>query len=435
LKIKQTALGVYQKILPPHHTEKQVQPPHNHFSLVIEQVEMKRDNASNGSAGRPTPMSAMQELKLKDREERNKIVLWKMPFTTMKFFFLECFIKLVRLFQQMMARKRTVFLVTLCILFTCLLCTIDGPHTNFVYAWKKEIIWCGYWVGLGVLSSVGLGTGLHTFVLYLGPHIASVTLAAFECKSLDFPEPPYPEEILCPGTPDDNVAITLWKIMGKVRLEAFMWGAGTAIGELPPYFMARAATLSGIDPDDEDYEEATQMFENISPDDKSLSTRMKVAMKQMVEKAGFFGIMAAASIPNPLFDLAGITCGHFLVPFWTFFGATLIGKAVIKMHIQKLFIIISFSKHHVELIVDIISWIPLVGTSLQAPFKEFLEKQREKLHNKGGDAAAPGESWLKSIFEYLIIAMVLYFLVSIINAMAQSYKARLQKKARDEKAH
>ena len=63
-----------------------------------------------------------------------------------------------------------------------------------MYAWKKEIIWCGYWVGLGVLSSVGLGTGLHTFVLYLGPHIASVTLAAFECKSLDFPEPPYPEE-------------------------------------------------------------------------------------------------------------------------------------------------------------------------------------------------------------------------------------------------
>ena len=41
-----------------------------------------------------------------------------------------------------------------------------------------------------------------------------------------------------------------------------------------------------------------------------------------------------SQIPNPLFDLAGITCGHFLVPFWTFFGATLIGKAVIKMHIQ-----------------------------------------------------------------------------------------------------
>lgn len=39
-------------------------------------------------------------------------------------------------------------------------------------------------------------------------------------------------------------------------------------------------------------------------------------------------------VPNPFFDLAGITCGHFLVPFWTFFGATLIGKAILKMHIQ-----------------------------------------------------------------------------------------------------
>lgn len=43
--------------------------------------------------------------------------------------------------------------------------------------------------------------------------------------------------------------------------------------------------------------------------------------------------MLCASIPNPLFDLAGITCGHFLISFWTFFGATVLGKAFIKMHI------------------------------------------------------------------------------------------------------
>lgn len=34
--------------------------------------------------------------------------------------------------------------------------------------------------------------------------------------------------------------------MAKVRLEAMMWGAGTALGELPPYFMARAARLSTV---------------------------------------------------------------------------------------------------------------------------------------------------------------------------------------------
>jgi uncharacterized membrane protein YdjX (TVP38/TMEM64 family) len=39
-------------------------------------------------------------------------------------------------------------------------------------------------------------------------------------------------------------------------------------------------------------------------------------------------------VPNPLFDLAGIMCGQFGIPFWNFFLATLIGKAVIKAHIQ-----------------------------------------------------------------------------------------------------
>lgn len=35
-----------------------------------------------------------------------------------------------------------------------------------------------YWVTLGVLSSVGLGSGLHTFVLFLGPHIVRIANAA-----------------------------------------------------------------------------------------------------------------------------------------------------------------------------------------------------------------------------------------------------------------
>ena len=38
-----------------------------------------------------------------------------------------------------------------------------------------------WWIGLGIASSVGLGTGLHTFILFLGPHIAKVTLEANKC--------------------------------------------------------------------------------------------------------------------------------------------------------------------------------------------------------------------------------------------------------------
>ncbi|KAK5887975.1 hypothetical protein CesoFtcFv8_016524 [Champsocephalus esox] len=212
-----------------------------------------------------------------------------------------------------------------------------------------------------------------------GPHIASVTLAAYECGSVDFPEPPYPDQIICPQqsapaagsdaaeqvgveaagegglveTAAIQGSISLLTILSKVRLEACMWGTGTAIGELPPYFMARAARLSGADPDDEDYQKIEEILDQTQPA-QDFASRAKVAIQKLIQRVGFFGILVCASIPNPLFDLAGITCGHFLVPFWTFFGATLIGKAVIKMHIQKLFVILTFSRHIVEQMVSLI---------------------------------------------------------------------------------
>jgi len=57
---------------------------------------------------------------------------------------------------------------------------------------------------------------------------------------------------MCPEGDLPTGTIGIFQIMAKVRLEAMMWGAGTALGELPPYFMARAARLSGYDPEDED---------------------------------------------------------------------------------------------------------------------------------------------------------------------------------------
>ncbi|KAK6296006.1 hypothetical protein J4Q44_G00337190 [Coregonus suidteri] len=322
-------------------------------------------------------------------------------------------------------QRGTVFLfLVLCSLFSLAYST-EGAHQKYVQYLEKRFLWCAYWVGLGILSSVGLGTGLHTFLLYLGPHIASVTLAAYECGSTDFPEPPYPDQIICPEGGGMEGSISLWSIVSKVRLEACMWGAGTAIGELPPYFMARAARLSGADPDDEDYEEFEEMLEQAETA-QDFVTRAKLGVQNMVQKVGFFGILACASIPNPLFDLAGITCGHFLVPFWTFFGATLIGKAIVKMHIQKLFVIITFSKHIVEQMVSLIGSLPRVGPSIQKPFSEYLEAQRSKLHHHTGEGTPASENWLSWVFEKVVLVMVCYFIFSIINSMAQSYAKRRQ---------
>jgi hypothetical protein len=118
-----------------------------------------------------------------------------------------------------------------------------------------------------------------------------------------------------------------------------MWGAGTAIGELPPYFMARASALSQQEESDQDEEllEFEQLLEAEKKGDKTLNfgDRMRLAIFKIIKRVGFWGILLCASIPNPLFDLAGITCGHFLVKFSTFFGATLIGKLIEILLLSK----------------------------------------------------------------------------------------------------
>lgn len=60
----------------------------------------------------------------------------------------------------------------------------------------------------------------------------------------------------------------------------------------------------------------------------------QLASYSVVSRLGFLGILLCASIPNPLFDLAGITCGYFMIPFKTFALATFLGKAIIKASIQ-----------------------------------------------------------------------------------------------------
>lgn len=88
--------------------------------------------------------------------------------------------------------------------------------------------------------------------------------------------------------------------MSKVRYEAFLWGAGTALGELPPYFMARAARLSGRD-SSEDGDAALEDIEELkkrSAKGEKLTwlERGKLFMETMVERVGFLGILACASV-------------------------------------------------------------------------------------------------------------------------------------------
>lgn len=70
-------------------------------------------------------------------------------------------------------------------------------------------------------------------------------------------------------------------------------GAGTAIGELPPYFMARAARISGHEDDDPDYEQIEAVLHSQRRDPL---TRAKKAVHRLVQRVGFFGILLCASV-------------------------------------------------------------------------------------------------------------------------------------------
>ncbi|CAB3401581.1 unnamed protein product [Caenorhabditis bovis] len=369
-----------------------------------------------------------------NRMERDTIVLWKKPFTTIYYAIMEIANIIIEYFYKLLNHKILLLVALVNIGLAIYGYYAPGPHQVHVQKIEKHILWWTWWVFLGVLSSIGLGSGLHTFLIYLGPHIAAVTLAAYECGSLDFPEPPYPESIACPDTKSKS-AITIWQIMAKVRVESLLWGAGTALGELPPYYMARTARLGGQQPDDEEYREFLALMNAEkagNTDELSWTDRGKQWVEKFISRVGFPGILIFASIPNPLFDLAGITCGHFLVPFWSFFGATLIGKAIVKMHVQMLFVIIAFSEHHAENVVDLLGKVPALGPHIRQPIRDLLDKQRNSLHRTPGEHVETSSSMLATVLSAIVSLMILGFLLSIINSLAQSYHKRLWDRTRKQ---
>ena len=103
------------------------------------------------------------------------------------------------------------------------------------------------------------GSGLHTFVLYLGPHITLFTLKAMQCGRVDLKSAPY-DTVQFKRGPSclhkdcsefgpplfesvNGLRVPLSSILPQIQLEAVLWGLGTALGELPPYFISRAGII------------------------------------------------------------------------------------------------------------------------------------------------------------------------------------------------
>jgi len=129
---------------------------------------------------------------------------------------------------------------------------------------------------------------------------------------------------------------SFWELYWKVIVAVVIWGIGTAAGEIPPYQFSYMAAVAG----ETNAELAAELEETKQTDNMDLpySVRkfnaMKAWMVDFIERHGFWGVYAMSAWPNAAFDLCGMCCGSFKMPFWTFFGGTVLGKGFTLRPIQ-----------------------------------------------------------------------------------------------------
>ncbi|KAG8370188.1 hypothetical protein BUALT_Bualt14G0091200 [Buddleja alternifolia] len=378
-------------------------------------------------------------LRTKHQQELEHLTLISQPLKTLKLFILAVRQYLGQSVAYLLSHGGWLMLLsTIVAVIGILLVAVDGPHEKHVEEVLRYIRFGLWWMALGVASSIGLGSGLHTFVLYLGPHIALFTIKAMQCGRVDIKSAPYDTIQLkrvpswlgkdCADigpplfTSSHGVRVPLSSILPQVQLEAILWGLGTALGELPPYFISRAARLSG------DIVDAVEELDASSTEHNGfISSRLNQIKRWFLSHAqylNFFTVLVLASIPNPLFDLAGIMCGQFGIPFWEFFLATMIGKAIIKTHIQTVFIISVCNNQLLHWMENELS-IPGLDSilpNLVAKLHSIKDKyMATKPHPPSNIEAKKWDFSLAFIWNTVVWFMLMHFFVKIVNSTAQRY--------------
>jgi len=209
-----------------------------------------------------------------------------------------------------------------------------------------------WWLVLGILSSIGLGTGLHSGIMFLWPFCMSVIVQTEACGSTAFSATyNHPCSLTCEAKDDGSV--TFFNTLLLLWPSVIVWGSGTAMGELPPYFITRAAKRAGARATDYEAELAE------AAEGTDLISKLKVWTIDFTERHGFMGILLLASWPNAAFDMCGMACGWLEMPFWTFFGATLLGKGFFKVTLQATVCIVVFGRSLWDAMLAMLPAMPL----------------------------------------------------------------------------
>ena len=384
-----------------------------------------------------------------------------------------------------------------------------------VDAWAAWAVW---WVGLGVLSSIGLGTGMHSGILFLWPHVFKVVAAAERCGTVGFPthlDTWYSAETFrCPpGAPGGAaagagaavgdsaagwwaaVAERLWGSEGAeaaavAAAEAasaalarevtfsqlflvtypavLLWGIGTAIGEIPPYLMSYHAKLRGGAVSAELSEALLETGGGGGSGGAGGWAGRWVRswtqwMMRVVQERGLVAVVLLSAWPNAAFDLCGMACGMFLMPFWTFFGGLVVGKGFIKTAWQSALFVALFMRRSREAILQGVRErlaVPLSIGGRETTLGEFVSEkavqQLQKFQNRvaalesteGAAAARAAESfdfgslhslegWVDllrsctpSLWSAFLCTVILVFVATTVEQIAQQHASVLATKGK-----
>ncbi|CAN1280247.1 hypothetical protein LINPERPRIM_LOCUS17366 [Linum perenne] len=352
------------------------------------------------------------ELREKHQQELENLTIATQPIKTLKFFVLSIFQYFKLCVLYLLGKGVWLMLLSAVVVaFVFLVPTIDGPHEKHleeVYHYLRFGLW---WIALGVASSIGLGSGLHTFVLYLGPHIALFTIKAMQCGRVDLKSAPYDtiqldrgpswldkdcDEFGDPIFQSHNLLrVPLSSILPHVQIEAVLWGIGTALGELPPYFISRAARLSGSNID------SMEELEVVSSEgDGVIATRLKTIKRWLMSHAqhlNFFTILALAS---------------------TVFIICVCNNQLLNWVENEMIWMFSF-------IPGLASILPNLITKLHEMREKFLAPSPALPSTK---QVKKWDFSLAAVWNTVVWLMLLNFSFKIVSSMAQTYLKRKQEK-------
>lgn len=165
---------------------------------------------------------------------------------------------------------------------------------------------------------------------------------------------------------------------------------------------------------------------------------MKLWMMDVLTYYGFWGLVSLSAWPNAAFDLCGICCGNALMPFWTFFGGTYVGKALIKAPMQGVGFTAVFLRSSRETVIEKLGGALASVTPAAWAVDEQLRKSLSELNAKfepGASSAAPTSDGfgVAEVWNLFIAGVILTFAATCAEQFAQMRQRELDERELDRR--